>query len=100
MDRRLQSHYVVLSDKLDLEKIIPYLKQDKMLTNDEFQILTNPSFTVKQRRGKLLDFMPRKGRNYFEHFGNNLVWSGQTELARHIGVNIDKVPPSPYQLGK
>ena len=27
----------------------------------------------------------RKGRHYFTNFGKCLVWSGQTELARHIG---------------
>ena len=97
---RLQSHFVVLSEKLDVDKIIPYLRQDRMLTNNEYEILTNPVYNTKQRRGKLLSMMYRKGKNHFVYFGNNLVWSGQTELARHIGVNVDNVPPSPYQLGK
>ena len=72
-----------------------------MLTADEYDTLTNTIYSVKARRNKLLDMMPRKGRNYFEHFGKNLVWSGQKELAKHIGVNVDKVPqPPPYKLGE
>ena len=97
----LRAHFVILLDTLDLDKILPYLKQDRMLTSDEYQRVTNPVYTVKERRGKLLnEILPRKGKNYFEHFGKNLVWSGQTELAMHIGVDVGKVPSAPYQLGK
>lgn len=95
----LQPHFVILTEKLDLDKILPYLKQDRMLTDDEYERLTNPVYTTRQKRSRLLTLLPRKGRDYFTHFGNNLVWSGQTELARHIGVKVDNVPPAPYQLG-
>lgn len=96
----LRLHRVHLCERLDVGKIIPYLRQDRMLTADEYETLTNPIYNTKVRRNKLLDMMPRKGKRYFEHFGKSLVWSGQVELARHIGVDVDKVPPAPYELGK
>lgn len=93
----LRTHRVILCEKLDVGKLIPYLRQDRMLTSDEYATLTNPMYNIKQRRNKLLDMMPRKGRKYFEHFGKNLVWSGQKELASHIGVDVSNVPPPPYE---
>ena len=68
-----------------------------MVTTDEYEMLTSPNFTTRQKREKLLIWLPRKGRNYFNNFGKCLVWSGQTELARHIGVDVALVPDPPYQ---
>ncbi len=99
-DSKIRVHTVLLCNKLDLDKLLPYLKQERMVTNDEYEILTNIGYTKRQRRSKLLIMLPRKGRDYFENFGKCLVWSGQAELARHIGVDVDNVPPSPHQFGE
>ena len=81
-----------------MEKVLPYLKQERMVTTDEYEMLTSPNFTTRQKRAeKLLKLLPRKGRNYFTNFGKCLVWSGQTELARHIGVDVALVPEPPFQ---
>ena len=93
----IQENFVVLCSQLKLDKILPYLKQERMVTTDEYEMLTNPNFTVRQRREKLLIWLPRKGRNYFTKFGKCLVWSGQSELARHIGVDISLVPEPPFK---
>lgn len=97
---KFQPHFVRLCDQLDLDKLLPYLKQERMVTNDEYETLTNIAYTKKQRREKLLIYLPRKGKLYFEKFGKCLVWSGQVELARHIGVDVESVPAAPYQIGE
>ena len=71
-----------------------------MVTRDEYETVTNPAYTLKQRRGMLLGFLPRKGSRYYENFSKCLVWSGQVELARHIGVDVGSIPPSPHQRGE
>ena len=93
----IQDNFVILCTQLNLDKILPYLKQERMVTTDEYEILTNPNFTARQKREKLLIWLPRKGRNYFTNFGKCLVWSGQTELARHIGVDVALVPEAPFK---
>ena len=94
--QRIQDHFVVLCNELDVDRISPVLRQEGMLTADEFEQLTNQLFTTQNRRQKLLLFIPRKGRTHFEKFCECLVWSGQTELARKIGVPVEKIPPSPH----
>jgi len=93
---RLQDNFVILSQKLDVEKVIPYLREERMLTADEHEQLSLPMFSVQNKRERLLLLLPRKGRRHFESFGNCLVWSGQVDLAKAIGIDVDSVPPSPY----
>ena len=93
----IQDYFIVLCTQLNLEKILPYLKHERMVTTDEYKMLTNPNFTVRQKREKLLIWLPRKGRDYFTNFGKCLVWSGQTELARRIGVDVALVPEAPFK---
>ena len=92
----IQDNFVLLCSQLNLDKILPYLKHERMVTTDEYGILTDPNFTARQKREKLLMWLPRKGMNYFTNFGKCLVWSGQTALATHIGVNVALVPEAPY----
>ena len=97
---KLQPHFVRLCSQMNLDNLLPYLRQERMVTNDEYETLTNIGYTLKQRREKLLILLPKKGKYYFEKFGKCLVWSGQAELARHIGIDVDNVPEPPVQLGK
>ena len=94
--QRLQDHFVVLCNELDVDRIVPVLKAERMLTSDEMEQLTNPHFSTRARREKLLLFIPRKGRSHFEKFAECLVWSGQTELASKIGVPVKDIRPSPH----
>ncbi len=91
----IQANFVVLCQELDVGRIAPILRQVKMLTSDEFEELSNPAFTTRVKRERLLLYMPRKGSNHFERFAECLVWSGQEELARKIGVDVDRIPPRP-----
>ena len=93
---RLQDHFVILSQRLDVEKVIPYLREERMLTADEHEQLSLPMLSVRNKRERLLLLLPRKGRRHFESFGSCLVWSGQVDLARAIGIDVDSVPKSPY----
>jgi len=93
---RLQDHFVILSQRLDVEKVIPYLRGERMLTADEHEQLSLPMLSVRNKRERLLLLLPRKGRRHFESFGNCLVWSGQVDLARAIGIDVGSVPESPY----
>ena len=90
----LRVHRLLLLGKLDVGKIIPYLKRDELLTADECETLTTSD--TRNARKNLLDMMPRKGRNHFVRFGKNLVLSGQKELAKQIGVDVDNMPQSPH----
>jgi len=98
--RYIQDHSAVLCDQLDVKRILPYLKAEGMLTTEEYEALSffNSSVAVpkKQMREELLIPIRRKGSNFFENFSKCLVWSGQTELARHIGVNVEDVPECPH----
>ena len=93
---RIQDHFVILSQKLDVDKVIPYLREERMLTSDEHEQLSHPMYSMRQKRERLLLLLPRKGRNHFENFGKCLVWSGQGDLAEKIGIDVERVPPSPY----
>ena len=95
-DRRLQEHFVILCQKLDTDRIVPVLRQEKMLTLDEVEMLTNPMLSARAKRERLLILLPRKGRNHFENFGKCLVWSGQIDLAKDIGINVESVPSPPF----
>ena len=92
----LQPHFVVLCSQLNVERVLPYLKQERMVTSEEYELLTNPGLTLQQKRERLLIMLPRKGSDYFKNFGNCLVWSGQTELARHIGIEPKAVAASAF----
>lgn len=96
MSRTLQDHFVVLCNKLDLALILPILRQEKLLTDDEHERLLHSSESVRTRREMLLLFLPKKGRDHFSRFCKCLVWSGQTELALEMGINVSSIPPSPY----
>ena len=67
-----------------------------MLTSDEHEQLSHPMYSMRQKRERLLLLLPRKGRNHFENFGKCLVWSGQKDLAERIGIDVERVPSSPY----
>ena len=92
----LQDHFVVLCNDLDVDVIVPFLRNEHMLTHSEVETLSNPFFTPRVRREKLLLMLPRKGTKHFEKFAECLVWSGQRGLAKKIGVEVKKIPPSPY----
>lgn len=96
--QRIQDHFVVLCSEMDVDRIVPVLRAERMLTSDEVEQLTNRLYTTRARREKLLLFIPRKGRAHFEKFAECLVWSGQAELAKKIGVPLHEIPPSPYPL--
>lgn len=96
---KFQPFFVILCNRVDLDKLLPFLRQERMVTNDEFEVLTNVAYTKSQLKQKLFTtILPRKGRYYFENFGKCLVWSGQEEIARHIGIDVDSVPQCPYAV--
>ena len=94
----IQDNFVILCRQLDIERILPVLWQAKMLTSDEYEMLTNSGRTTKQRREQLLLLIPRKGSDHFQLFGCCLVWSGQEDLARKIGIDVRRVPPPPANM--
>lgn len=94
--QRIQDHFVILCQELDVDRIVPILRAERMLTMDEMEQLTNQYFTTQTRRQKLLLIVPHKGRDHFEKFCECLVWSGQEELAAKIGVPVSNIPPSPH----
>ena len=94
---KFRPNFVLLCERTDLDRLLPFLQQERMLTNDEYEIVTNPAYTRSTRRQKLFTtILPRKGTYYYENFSKCLVWSGQVELARHIGIDVDSIPPCPY----
>ena len=95
MSSRLQDHFVVLCQQLNVDRVLPILRQEKMVTMDEYETLTNPMLSTRQKREKLLIILPRKGKHHFEKFGACLVWSGQEQLAQTIGIDVSNVNPRP-----
>ena len=95
-DKRIQRNFIVLCSELQVDKVLPYLRQERMLTADEYEQLTQTGIPTRTKREKLLIILPRKGRDHFEVFVKCLVWSGQAELARKIGADVDAVPACPY----
>lgn len=95
MSRGIQDNFVVLCHELDVGRIAPILRQEKMLTADEYELLTSHMTSTRVKREKLLMLLPRKGRDHFLKFSECLVWSGQEELARKIGVDVSSIRPRP-----
>ena len=95
-DKRIQRNFIVLCSELEVDKVLPYIRQERMLTADEYEQLTQTGLPTRTKREKLLIILPRKGRDHFDVFVKCLVWSGQAELARKIGADVDAVPACPY----
>ena len=93
---KLQEHFVVLCNKLDLNLIVPILRQEKMLTTDEHEKLLRSAESERTRREMLLLYLPKKGKDHFSRFCTCLVWSGQTDLAQEMNIDLSEIPPSPY----
>lgn len=90
----IQGNFVLLMQNLDVEAILPYLKQARMVTYAEYEQVSNPQLTLKQKRDKLLLLLTRKGPNHFRQFSWCVVWSGQKELAEKMQVDLSSVPKS------
>ena len=90
----IQENFVLLMQNLDVEAILPYLKQANMVTFDEYERVSSPQLTSKQKREKLLLLMPKKGTNHFLRFCWCIVWSGQRALAEKMQVDLNSVPRS------
>ena len=98
-DRRIQQNFVVLCRELNVERILPYLLQERMVTRDEYEELMKLG-SSREKRQRLLLILPRKGKDHFVKFFHCLVWSGQADLARKLpGLDVDKVPSCPHQIG-
>ncbi len=95
MSTEIRENFVVLCQELDVARIVPILRQEKLLTADEFELLTNPLISERVRREKLLIMLPRKGKNHFQRFSECLVWSGQEALATRIGIDLGNIRPRP-----
>lgn len=96
-DKRIQRNFIVLCSELQVDQVLPFLRQERMLTADEYEQLTQAGLPTRAKREKLLIILPRKGRDHFEVFVKCLVWSGQAELARKIGgEDVDAIPACPY----
>ena len=98
-DKRIQRNFIVLCSELQVDQVLPFLRQERMLTADEYEQLTQAGLPTRAKREKLLIILPRKGRDHFEVFVKCLVWSGQAELARKIGgEDVDAIPACPYPV--
>lgn len=58
----------VLCNSLDIEKILPYLSESCLLTNDELTRLHNPYMSNVEKVGFLIDALPMKGADWFDKF--------------------------------
>lgn len=88
----IQNHFVLLCNELNVDSILPLLRQKKMLTADEYEQLAFTKLTLREKRERLLLLLPRKGSNHYYTFCCCLVWSGQRELARKMGVHLNSIP--------
>ena len=82
----IQDNFVLLCNELDLNCILPFLRQKGLLTTEEYEQLLFSGLSLKEKRERLLlSIIPRKGRTHFEKFCQCLILSGQKELARKLG---------------
>ena len=90
----IQGNFVVLMQNLDVEAILPYLKQARMVTYTEYEQVSSPHLPLKQKRDKLLLLLTKKGPNHYVYFCWCIVWSGQRALAEKMHVDLSSVPRS------
>lgn len=90
----IQGNFVLLMQNLDVEAILPYLKQARMVTYTEYEQVSSPHLGLKQKRDKLLLLLTRKGPNHYVHFCWCIVWSGQRALAQKMQIDLSSVPRS------
>ena len=89
----IQDNFVLLCNELDVDSILPFLRQKKLLTTEEYERLLFCGLSSKEKRERLLlSVLPRKGRTHLETFCTCLVLSGQRELAKKLDKNIDITP--------
>ena len=64
----LRRHQPELVQYIKLESILPYLNQQHLLTDDEYDILLNVMLSERMRKLKLLKFIEGKGPEGFQRF--------------------------------
>ena len=101
MEKRmsLRSNYVMLLNELNLTSVLPVMHAENLISPDEYRLLHDMSgkSTERERRDKVLMNLPRKGKDFYSLFCKCIVWSGQVELARRMGVDVSSVEdPNKY----
>ena len=66
-----QNCSVVITKNLDIVEIASHLNASGLLTQNDFQVLTNEAITPVKKAHHLLDVLPKKDR-FFEKFLNCL----------------------------
>jgi len=90
----IQDHYSDLIGVLKVDPILPYLKDEKWLTTDEYETLSSPLINRRQKAEKILLLQPRKtigGYNGEEILVKSIIWSGQEHLALKLGCTEEDI---------
>ena len=90
----IQDHYRSLISELQVDPILPYLKDLKWLTTDEYETLISPMMNRRQKAEKILLLQPRKtigNYNGEEILVKSIIWSGQEKLVRQLGCTDEDI---------
>ena len=83
----LYKHAEELKKCIDLNVLVPYLKQEGLLTEDETYTVRNPYLPPGERMQNLLTFMSRKGRGGPDKFVECIRKSASESLGHAHLVN-------------
>lgn len=85
----VREHYIILTNQLLVDPLLPYLKHQNWLTLQEYDMLAGMGADYKQKMEWIVKFLHQKNGRVVcdEVFVKCIIWSGQIDLARMLGCN-------------
>jgi len=71
--RILRECHPLVTDKCDPDQLVGPLSAQQLLTSNQRYTLNNQLLTPLQRLNELMEWLPRKGGNWFERFATALA---------------------------
>jgi len=90
----IQDKYTYLISALQVDPILPFLRDKKWLTTDEYETLCSPLMNRRQKAEKILLLQPRKTIGDYkgeEILVKSIIWSGQEKIARDLGCTEEEI---------
>ena len=92
--RSIHDFHAYFVDKLEVNFLLSYLRDQKWLTIDEYETLQSGQMTRRLKVEKLLLLLPRKTTSSFpaeKIFMECTIWSNQCQLAKELGYSDDEI---------
>ena len=91
LQKILDTCHLELTTCMDIQTLLPHLRQEQLVTMAESEVLRNPTKTKTEKNQFLLSILPSKGENTFERFVKCLEEAGEHTGHSHLAELLKKV---------